>query len=115
MAVTFDDVRHIAALARIAVPEDRVPALAAELSRILEHMEVLQNVETGPADSPARIKNEVGAEVAIAIADSEQGMPLRADGGVQYPLAAPRESFAPKVREGFLIVPRLATHEDEAE
>ena len=31
------------------------------------------------------------------------------------PLAARPEAFAPTVREGFLLVPRLATHEDAGE
>jgi aspartyl-tRNA(Asn)/glutamyl-tRNA(Gln) amidotransferase subunit C len=99
MAVSLDDVRHIAALARLEVPDDRLPVLAKELSGILGHMDVLQNVPI-PSD---------------AANDTALGMPLRADGGPQYPLAAPRGSFAPAMRDGFFIVPRLATHEDEAE
>jgi hypothetical protein len=39
-------------------------------------------------------------------------MPLRADGGEQLRLARPRERFAPDMRDGFYLVPRLATHED---
>lgn len=99
MAVSLDDVRHIAALARLEVADDRLPVLAKELSGILAHMDVLQSVviDTGATD------------------ESAPGMPLRADGGPQYPLAAPRESFAPAMRDGFFLVPRLATHEDEAE
>jgi aspartyl-tRNA(Asn)/glutamyl-tRNA(Gln) amidotransferase subunit C len=42
-------------------------------------------------------------------------MPLRADGGPPYPLAHPRETFAPEMRDGFFLVPRLSTHEDAAE
>jgi aspartyl-tRNA(Asn)/glutamyl-tRNA(Gln) amidotransferase subunit C len=99
MAVSLDDVRHIAALARLEVSEDRLPVLAKELSSILGHMDVLQSVPV-PTD---------------AANDAAAGMPLRADGGPQYPLAAPRESFAPAMRDGFFLVPRLATHEDEAE
>jgi len=41
------------------------------------------------------------------------GTPLRVDVGNQIPLARPREAFAPAMRDGFLIVPRLATHEDQ--
>ena len=41
------------------------------------------------------------------------GTPLRVDGGNQIPLARPREAFAPAMRDGFFIVPRLATHEDQ--
>jgi aspartyl-tRNA(Asn)/glutamyl-tRNA(Gln) amidotransferase subunit C len=99
MAVSFDEVRHIAALARLGVPEDRLPVLAKELSGILAHMDVLQSVSI-PGDTAD---------------DAAAGMPLRADGSAQYPLASPRESFAPAMRDGFFLVPRLATHEDEAE
>jgi aspartyl-tRNA(Asn)/glutamyl-tRNA(Gln) amidotransferase subunit C len=99
MVVSFDDVRHIAALARLRVADDRLPVLTKELSGILGHMDVLQNV---------------AIDVSVAN-DDAAGMPLRADGGEQYPLAAPRESIAPAMRDGFYLVPRLATHEDEGE
>ena len=40
---------------------------------------------------------------------------LRPDEGPSVPLTRPREAFAPEMREGFFLVPRLATHEDAAE
>jgi aspartyl-tRNA(Asn)/glutamyl-tRNA(Gln) amidotransferase subunit C len=98
MAVTFDDVRHIAALARLGVSDDRLPVLAKELSGILAHMDVLQSVPLDPS-----------------AATEAAGMPLRDDGGTQYPLYHTRQSFAPAMRDGFFLVPRLATHEDEGE
>lgn len=97
MSVTADDVRHIAGLARIGVPAERIPALVAELNRILEHMEVLGAVMTGH-----------DPQAAGARAD---GMPLREDGGPPVPLARPREVLAPEMRDGFFLVPRLSTHE----
>ena len=96
MAVSEEDVRHVAELARLGVPAEQVARLAAELSSILDHMEVLRGVPT--------------EGVACATGVSSGGMPLRADAGPQYPLAAPLESFAPATRDGFLLVPRLATH-----
>ena len=96
MAVTEQDVRHVADLARLGLDEARIPTLAAELNGILGHMEVLNAVDT--------------ARVACATGVSSGGMPLRVDVGPAYPLAAPRESFAPAMRDGFLTVPRLATH-----
>jgi aspartyl-tRNA(Asn)/glutamyl-tRNA(Gln) amidotransferase subunit C len=100
MAVSRDDVMHIAALARLAFPEARVPELVAQLNGILGHMDVLRDVDTSGA-------------AAAAAADAP--LPLRPDTGPPLPLAAPRESFAPKMRDGFFLVPRLATHEDEEE
>lgn len=101
MAVTREDVLHVASLARLALDETSVPRLVDELNGILEHMEVLQKVDT------------TGVTAAEGVGDA--GMPLRADAGPPYPLAHPRESFAPETREGFLLVPRLSTHEDATE
>ena len=98
MAVTFDDVRHIASLARLEVSAERLPALVAELNAILAHMEALQRVDV----------SGVPADLAAGMTP----MPLRGDDGTQYPLARPREAFAPAMRDGFFLVPRLATHED---
>ena len=97
MAVTEQDVRHVAALARLGLPAGRLPELVAELNRILEHMDVLSQVGT------AAVQPVVGVGAG--------GTPLRTDEGPQLPLARPRESFAPQMRDGFLLVPRLATHE----
>ena len=97
MPVTKDDVRHIAGLARIGLPEERVDALVEELSGILKHMDVLAKVNTGNID------------VAAGAGD---GMPLAPDEPPSIPLTRPRESFAPQTRDGFLLVPRLSTHED---
>ena len=96
MAVTEQDVRHVADLARVGVPAERVAQLAAELNSILGHMEVLERVKT--------------EGVSCAAGISSGGMPLREDVGPAYPLGAPREAFAPSTRDGFLLVPRLTTH-----
>jgi Asp-tRNA(Asn)/Glu-tRNA(Gln) amidotransferase C subunit len=42
-------------------------------------------------------------------------MPLRDDVVAPVQLTRPLADFAPKVRDGFILVPRLATHEDAAE
>ena len=46
MAVTREDLLHVASLARLALDETSVPRLVSELNGILEHMEVLQKVDT---------------------------------------------------------------------
>ena len=101
MAVTRDDVLHIAELARLGVDEARAEALTRELSAILAHMEVLSQVNT--------------ASVPTTASTGGTGTPLRPDVGVPPLMQGTLESFAPLMRDGFFIVPRLATHEDPAE
>ena len=98
MSVTEDEVRHVATLARLGLDTARIPTIVAELNGILAHMEELSKVDT----------SIVGPVTGVGAA----GTPLRVDGGNQIPLSRPREAFAPAMRDGLLIVPRLATHED---
>lgn len=100
MSVTREDVRHIARLARLEVGEDRIDALTTELAAILDHMRVLEGVDTASSDPSAADDNRT---------------PLRRDVGPPVPMATPVESFAPEMRDGFFLVPRLATHGDETE
>ena len=96
MPVTPDDVRRIAALACIGIAEERVPALVAELDGILGHMAVLSRVSDIAAARPAA------------------GMPLAPDDPSSVPLTRALETLAPSMRDGFFLVPRLATHEEGA-
>lgn len=100
MAVTHEDVLHIADLARLAVSPTKLDDLVRELNGILTHMEVLREVETGEAE-------EDNAYTGLPV----QSTPLREDTSGPIPMALPLESFAPKTRDGFIIVPRLASHE----
>ena len=101
MAIGPDDVRHVAALARLSVPESQLPELVAQLNGILVHMDALALVKT--RDVPA----------TQGIGDA--AMPLRMDIGPPIPMDAALDSFAPRVRDGFLLVPRLSTHESAGE
>lgn len=101
MAVTRDDMLHIADLARVGVDDARLEELTRELSSILGHMEVLSQVDTSTVPPAAG----VGAG----------GTPLRPDDRVAPLMEGTLESFAPLMRDGFFIVPRLSTHEDPAE
>jgi aspartyl-tRNA(Asn)/glutamyl-tRNA(Gln) amidotransferase subunit C len=98
VAVTLDDVRHIAALARLGLSDERAQALVGELNTILRHMDVLSKVDTE------------GVEPVVGVGAA--GAPLRPDGGVRMSLGREREAFAPRMQEGFFLVPRLSTHED---
>jgi aspartyl-tRNA(Asn)/glutamyl-tRNA(Gln) amidotransferase subunit C len=101
MAVTLDDVRHVAVLARLGLSDDRAASLVAELNTILGHMEVLSKVKTD------RLEAVVGV--------GADGLPLEADKGPKIPLAREPREFAPSMRDGFLLVPRLSTHETAEE
>lgn len=101
MAVTRADVLHIAELARLGVDGARADELTNELSAILAHMEVLSQVDT--------------SSVPTTAAGGAGGTPLRPDVGVPPLMKGMPESFAPSMRDGFFIVPRLATHEDSSE
>lgn len=101
MALTRDDVVKVAKLANIAVDESKLDSLATELSSILGHMEELAKVST--------------ERVPAAEGMSSGGQRLRADHGPPEALASGPQSFAPEMRDGFILVPRLATHEEPPE
>lgn len=97
MSISLDEVRHIAALARIGIDDGQAAAIAAELSSILDHMEVLAKAQILDENSTPK---------------PEGALPLRADVGPSILLARLPNEFAPLFRDGFFLVPRLTTHED---
>ncbi len=96
MSVSPDDVRHVAALARVGIDDAHLPSLVRELNGILAHMDVLQRVDIS----------------MVPLTPPEAAAPLRDDANAPMPLARAREAFAPAARDGFFLVPRLATHGD---
>ena len=102
MAVSESDVRHVAALARLGLEESRLSSLVNELNGILGHMEVLGAVETGSQ------MVEGGSRTPAT--------PMRSDvSDASIPLTIQRDEFAPEMRDGFFLVPRLSTHEGEGD
>ena len=98
MAVTHEDVKHVAALARLQVDDARLDHLVSELNGILTHMDALAEVDTREVEQA-----EFAPKVSTPVRSEASG-PLR--------MYAPLESFAPAARDGFILVHRLATHED---
>jgi len=93
MALTDDDVRHVARLARLGLTEDEVGALRGELSAILAYAERVQTVATAdvpPTSHPYPLVNV-----------------LRAD--EPRPSLTPAEaiSTAPQAEDGRFRVPRI--------
>ena len=98
MAVSLEEVKHVAMLARLGLTDERATSLTRDLNTILDHMRVFEKVRTD--------------DVREFTSGDEAGMSLRRDDGPAAPLNAPPSAFAPEMREGLFIVPRLATHED---
>lgn len=93
MSIDIDTARRVAHLARIAVREEDLPALAGELSGILTFMEQLNEVDVTGIEpmtgvTPMRLKRR--ADVVT-------------DGNIQAQILA----NAPDAREGFFAVPKV--------
>ena len=93
MSVDAATVRHIARLARIAVSEAEVEALAPELSNILGWIEQLQEVDvSGVEPMTAVIPNTLRLRADVVT-----------DGGKQSDVLA----NAPAAEHGFFAVPKV--------
>lgn len=93
MALTPDEVRSIAHLARLGVDDDTVTEMAAELSSVLALVEQLNSVDT------------TGVE-PMAHPDSVQ-LRLRADIVSEENRREALQRPAPSSQDGFFLVPRV--------
>lgn len=95
MALTIDDVRKIATLARLRFQPEEEAAMAEQLGRIVEYIDQLQRLPEGPA--------------APAAAPQEESAARRQASDVPAP-CMPREVLlanAPAVEGAFLLVPEV--------
>ena len=93
MSVDAETVRRAAKLARIAVTDEQLPALAKELSGILDWIEQLQEVDVEGVEpmtsvTPMRLKRRPDVVT---------------DGGHPEKVLA----VAPEVQEGYYVVPKV--------
>ena len=92
MSVTRDDVRKVARLSRIAVPEERLDELAGELNGILGWIDQLNEVDVE------------GVEPLTSVVETK--LPMRddlvTDGNIQDQVLA----NAPRSEHGFFVVPK---------
>ena len=93
MSVDANTVRHIARLARIAVSDAEVEALAPELSNILGWIEQLQEVDVA------------GVEPMTAVIANE--LRLRGDVVTEGDRQADILANAPAAEHGFFAVPKV--------
>ena len=91
MSVTRDEVRAVAALARLHLTEEEASLFAAQLADILAHVEELDAAGSTDAVEPPGLARA----------------PLRIDEPPADELAQPPSAIAPEWREGFFTVPRL--------
>lgn len=64
--VTLDQVRHVAKLARLAIPEDRLPDFTAKLEGILGYVDLLNEVDVSgvePTSHAIRMSNVLREDV----------------------------------------------------
>lgn len=68
MAITESDVRHVAMLARLALTDDQVVTLTAELGAVLGHIDELQRLDLAgvqPTAHPLAMTNNTRADVVV--------------------------------------------------
>lgn len=66
MAITESDVRHVAMLARLALTDEQVVTLAAELDSLLRHIDELRRLDLDgvePTAHPLAMTNRMRADV----------------------------------------------------
>lgn len=91
--LTIDDVRHVAKLARLALPEQRLEAMQHELLAILGHITQLQAIQTDglePMAHPLALVNRLGEDIP------QSSMPI-----------ADLLRNAPAIQGDFLAVPKV--------
>ena len=93
MAIDAATVRKVARLARIAEPEDKLEALAKELTGIMTWIEQLGEVDTDGVEP-------MTSAVAVAL-------PMREDVVTEGGDASKVLSNAPKTVDGFFVVPKV--------
>ena len=92
MSVTKDDVRKVARLSRIAVPEDRLEALAGELNGILDWIEDLNEVDVEGVPPMTSVVETRLPQREDVVTDGNKPDDILAN--------------APKAADGFFVVPK---------
>ncbi len=89
--MTRAEIERIAELAELGVDDATARQLEQQLSRILDYVAQLQ-----------QLPDDAGA------ADDERAVRLRRDEVRSDPLLIPPDAFAPAMRSGLFVVPRIA-------
>ena len=100
MSLTIDDVQHVASLARLGLTAEETERMRDELSSILEHIEVLQQLDTDAIPPTAQVNSLTNVLREDTVRDS-------------LPQAAALAN-APLSRDGFIEV-KAVLGDSEAE
>jgi len=98
MSLTPADLARLAALAALDLPDDQLPALAAQLDRIVTYVGQLA---------------ALGDPVPVPEGESAGPGRFRPDEISPLPLAGSLADFAPRFVDGFFVVPRSKGPADE--
>lgn len=95
MALTRSDVEHVAALARLGLAEDELERMRDQLSSILEHIAVLDRLDTAAISPTAQVN------VLLNVLRDDEVVPSLTQAEVLR--------NAPRARAGFLEVRAVLT------
>lgn len=93
MAVSIEDVRRVAALARLELTPDEQERLTTELSSILDYMEKLNELDTEGVEPTAHVTPETSL--------------FRVDESERFAAISELLAQAPDLRESYFRVPRI--------
>ena len=92
-SISRDDVRHVARLARLALPEERIATITSQLEPILDYVSHLQSIDTNGVPPTTR---------AVEVVNVTRGDQVQA-GTVRDELL----DQAPQREGDLLVVPRI--------
>jgi aspartyl-tRNA(Asn)/glutamyl-tRNA(Gln) amidotransferase subunit C len=93
MALSLDDVKHLALLARIAISEEQARQVRAQLSGVFALIEQMQAVDTDGIEPMSHAR-----DIALR---------LRPDEVTEHDQHEPFQSLAPRVEAGLYLVPKV--------
>jgi aspartyl-tRNA(Asn)/glutamyl-tRNA(Gln) amidotransferase subunit C len=91
--ITPKDIRHVAALARLTLQEDEVAQMTTDISRILDYVAKLDELDTANVEATSHV-------VAMAA-------PLRPDEVTNTPAVDDSLANAPERDDGYFVVPAI--------
>jgi len=98
MALTLEELKHVAKLARLELPDERLSELTRHINALMTHFERLSALPTGdvePTSHSIPVYNVLREDTALPCLPREQAL-----------------AAAPEARDGLFIVPRIVEESD---